>query len=124
VIQVGIVDNLMAGGISIAMRMKGAPSDAGSFVTYARPTDTGFPRWETVDPRETLAHDQAPLLTLEDDMALALLDALQRHYQGSSDTRMLRADYDAERKRVDKLIGTLTDLAARPQAIQLRKAEQ
>jgi hypothetical protein len=46
-------------------------------------------------------------LTLRDDMARSLLAALLRHYNGADDARMLRKDYDAERARVDRLIGAL-----------------
>jgi len=52
-----------------------------------------------------------PTLTLPDDMARALLDALTRHYHGAEDTRALRRDYDDERKRVDKLTGALITVA-------------
>jgi hypothetical protein len=124
-IQVGIADNLMAGGISIAMRIK-AEGPGADMISYAQPSDTGFPRWEVLSIREAAAGEQppGPLLTLDDDMAMALLDALQRHYQGNSDTRALRADYDAERKRVDKMMDRLLELAARPQDLHVHKAEQ
>ena len=48
--------------------------------------------------------DQKPSFTLSDSQARALLDALAAHYAGASDVRQLRADYSAERARVDKLI--------------------
>jgi hypothetical protein len=40
-----------------------------------------------------------------------LLDALSRHFGGTGDVRQLRKDHDAERARVDKLIGTLSTVA-------------
>jgi len=44
-------------------------------------------------------------LTLSDDDARALYEALADHFGHSGhDTRSLRKDYDAERKRVDDLI--------------------
>lgn len=46
-------------------------------------------------------------LRLYDDEGRVLLAALLRHYEGSDDTRALRKDYDAERARVDRLIGAL-----------------
>jgi hypothetical protein len=49
-----------------------------------------------------------PSLTLSNGQARALLDALSSHYAGASDTRQLRADYDAERRRVDKMLDALT----------------
>jgi hypothetical protein len=41
---------------------------------------------------------------LPSNVASALLEALLKHYGGNQDNRQLRADYDAERARVDKLI--------------------
>lgn len=46
----------------------------------------------------------APSLVMEDDLGRALLDALIMHYGGATNVRQLRADYDHERSRVDKLI--------------------
>jgi hypothetical protein len=45
-----------------------------------------------------------PWVRLDDGAARALLDALTAHYGGSSDQRQLRADYDAERRRLDKML--------------------
>lgn len=47
-------------------------------------------------------------LVLTHDAARALLTSLLRHYDGGEDTRSLRRDYDAERKRVDQFIAHLT----------------
>jgi hypothetical protein len=47
-------------------------------------------------------------LPLPVDAARALYEALAQHFGGNaSDTRQLRGDYDAERKRVDKMIDAL-----------------
>lgn len=55
------------------------------------------------DPGTTLPDDA--FLALDDEVARALHEALADYYGGTGhDTRALRADYDAERKRVDKLI--------------------
>lgn len=49
--------------------------------------------------------DESDWLTLHDDTARALHEALAQHFgYGAVDARQLRADYDAERRRVDKLI--------------------
>ncbi len=48
-------------------------------------------------------------LRLPDEIARPLLDALHRHYAGTTDARDLRADYDHERKRVDRLINALIE---------------
>ncbi|GHH57846.1 hypothetical protein [Lentzea cavernae] len=47
------------------------------------------------------------------DAGRALCDALVQHFGGTSNSRQLRADYDAERGRVDKLTGALLDIATR-----------
>jgi hypothetical protein len=60
-------------------------------------------RWEPFEPGE-----DPPTITIPDEVARALLDALSAHYGGTGDTRALRRDYDAERARVDRLIAALT----------------
>lgn len=70
--------------------------------------ESGYLSWEEIPPDGVT---NRPTLTFEDDIARALYDALARHYQGSDDTRALRKDYDAERKRADNLIATVTNLA-------------
>lgn len=70
-------------------------------------------RWDDIDPYAQVK----PTLQLPDTEARALLDALAAHYHGSSETQGLRADYERERKRVDKLtdavIGIASNLAER-----------
>ena len=63
--------------------------------------------WETIDP---LVH-QDPTLRLSGDEARALLGALMTHFQGTDDQRLLRADYQHERERVDKLTDAVVELA-------------
>lgn len=63
--------------------------------------------WDNVEP----CAEVQPTLMLQDAEARALLDALTRHYHGAEDTRALRRDYDAERKRVDDLTGHLAVIA-------------
>ena len=48
-----------------------------------------------------------PALCIPTDAARALYDALAQHFGGTSNSKQLRADYDAERARVDKLINNL-----------------
>lgn len=50
---------------------------------------------------------EGPLLRIPEDVARALLDALAQHFGGTSNSRQLRQDYDAERARVDKLIDSM-----------------
>lgn len=59
--------------------------------------------WEPLD--ETT--DRPPSLMLDDEMARVLLDALAAYFGGTGDVQALRRDYDAERKRVDKMIDAL-----------------
>lgn len=61
-----------------------------------------------------------PSLTLREEHARALLDALITHFNGGENTRQLRKDYEAERARVDRLIGVLTSVpvtAVQPQPV-------
>lgn len=68
-------------------------------------------RWEELpDPPAGVVE---PTLQLGDDEARALLEALTSHYSGVEDTRALRRDYDAERKRVDTLTAALADVTRR-----------
>ena len=55
-----------------------------------------------------------PDLFLDQDAARALYEALADHFgHGGTDTRALRRDYEAERKRVDKMIDTVLDVVKR-----------
>lgn len=60
------------------------------------------------------AETRGPSLSMEDGMALALLNALTRWFGGTSEVLTLRRDYDAERKRVDKLTDAIIAQMARP----------
>lgn len=59
-----------------------------------------------VPPADNTALEIEPL-RLNDEFARALLTALLAYYEGGEDTRSLRRDYDAERKRVDKMLDAL-----------------
>ncbi len=52
-----------------------------------------------------------PTFVLGHEEARALLDGLARHYQGATDTQLLRQDRDHERGRVDKLLDVVTEIA-------------
>ncbi|WP_188187502.1 hypothetical protein [Nonomuraea sp. SYSU D8015] len=62
-------------------------------------------RWEDIDE----AAESYPSFALPVQAAHSLLDALYEVYGGTSDARQLRKDYEAERGRVDRLIGMLAD---------------
>lgn len=60
--------------------------------------------------RTRLTEDQSdpePSFALSESMARALMEALAAHFGGVSETQTLRKDYEAERARVDRLIGHL-----------------
>lgn len=64
-------------------------------------------RWEQFDP----STDVQPTLALATEYARVLADALHTFFSGADDARMLRKDYDDERKRVDRLTDTLCAVA-------------
>jgi hypothetical protein len=67
-----------------------------------------YATWEEIPADGTI---EGPTFRLGHEEARAILDALTAHFHGDGDTRALRRDYDAERKRVDQLAGTLSTLA-------------
>lgn len=66
-------------------------------------------RWELVEA----GADPGPGLAIPTDVALALLDALTRHFGGDGSGRALRMDYDAERRRLDKVLDHLIERDSR-----------
>jgi hypothetical protein len=95
-IEALIGDNWTQRGIKILWRR-----DQGAHVEYHNGREA------VTNPPPNVEVDLEPLV-LDDDAARALLSALLRHYDGGEDTRTLRRDYDAERKRVDQFIAHLT----------------
>lgn len=67
--------------------------------------EDGEVRWEPYEPGTEVKAS----LRLPDEVARALLDALHQHFAGATDARSLRADYNHERGRVDRLIGALIE---------------
>jgi len=68
--------------------------------------------WEPLpDGAVSSTEEDRPTLSLPFDAGQALLEALVRHYQGAEDTRALRRDYEAERKRVDHHAEVIADIA-------------
>ena len=63
--------------------------------------------WDLIESGDAVA----PTFILAMDEAQALLAALHNHFQGLDDQRALRADYDAERRRVDKLTEAVIEIA-------------
>lgn len=64
-------------------------------------------RWRFQTEEESSATAASLGFTIPEDAALALLDALLNHFRGGHDARQLRADYDAERARVDRLMDAI-----------------
>lgn len=91
-----IAEDNFRGGIRILWRI----AFDGQPVQYAN-TDTIAVE---TDPAAELSIEP---VRLSDEFARSLLTALMAHYHGGEDTRSLRRDYDAERKRVDKMIDAL-----------------
>lgn len=75
-------------------------------------TEEGFDRWDPISGLLT-SENGGPTLSLTNDVARALLDALMRHYQGASDMHTVRGDLLHERGRVDRMITAVVDLANR-----------
>ncbi len=81
----------------------GGPYESGVVHAVADPVDVIM----TEVPEHTAL--TKPFLRLPEDAARALYDALVAYLGGTSDVRQMRADLDAERRRVDRFIGFLTD---------------
>jgi hypothetical protein len=73
-----------------------------------RLTEAGLISYEEFDP----SFERTPTFSLPNDLAMSLLEALLRHYQGASDMHTVRADLLHERKRVDGLIESLTKMCS------------
>lgn len=63
--------------------------------------------WVEFDEHEAVE----PTMHLSAREVFALADAIAEIRSGTSEMRALRADYDAERKRVDRLIDTVSAVA-------------
>ena len=121
-IRARIADNFLDDGIAVRVTQdhdggySGMPSRM-----VMRITPEGRATWEPYDEPSALPASGGSHLTMTmpEDVARALLDALTRWYHGAEDTRALRRDYDAERQRVDKLTDAVIGIAARPQFMPL-----
>lgn len=74
-------------------------------VDYVQPLDLVIQNFRS---EELTTTDAGPSLQLDDDMAIALLNALAAYFGGTSDVLRLGKDLAAERSRVDKFIAYLT----------------
>lgn len=99
-------------GMNVAVSLVQHPQDESVWDGHARILRLGADHlavgWESIeDPSAEIK----PTFMLGHEEARALLDALAEHYQGASDLRLLRADRDHERGRVDKLLDVVTEIA-------------
>lgn len=93
--RVRVTQSMIYDGVMLSI---GRP--AGDRVQMVKELGPHGPVYEMVEP----FCDSPHTLSMSDDLAMPLLDALAMHYSGTSDMRTLRADYVAERARVDKFI--------------------
>jgi hypothetical protein len=101
-IRAYITEDLLGSATRISLVRE--PADAQNPAHILRLHNDGLSpscRWESIEP----GTDTQPTLTIHQDTARALLDALTRHFHA------LRRDYDVERERVDLLTGALIDVA-------------
>jgi len=86
-------------------------ADHGRYVLHTENSNTF--RWDELPPPTAALSDGVlePTIVLPSDSGRALLEALVRHYNGAEDTRTLRRDYDAERRRVDEQNKVIADVA-------------
>lgn len=93
-----LVDHAETNGLTRPMILRLVPDATGDSV---RGEWTEFDEHDTVEPTMHLSAREV----------FALADAIAEIRSGTSEMRALRADYDAERKRVDRLIDTISTVA-------------
>lgn len=85
-------------------------ADYGRYVLHYQ-NDGRVLSWDELPAEgEALTEEPDPTVELPGEVGRALLDELVRYYQGAEDTRTLRRDYDAERKRVDEQAKVIADV--------------
>ena len=107
-IRVFVADNFIADGVNISVVQSGdngryilrVHQDAGKFVNH----------WEPInDPAVAVE----PTMTLGNDEAITLLNALHEHFKGPTDARQVRADLDHERQKRDEIEDVIARIALR-----------
>lgn len=76
---------------------------------YRPATRETLSMWENIPEHPTV--DFKPSFSIGAEEARALFEALAQHFHGADDARALRADYNDERKRVDKLTDAIVRVA-------------
>ena len=92
----------LGGGVQVWLTQT-RNNSGGPVTTIGQPVDIVM-----VDHPDHTAPPTEPTMRLPENAARALLDALSKHFGGTTDVMSLRRDYDAERKRVDRMIDHLT----------------
>lgn len=102
-IKARIAPDFLADGIAVRVTEEG---DGHRMLLHYG--EDGSARWRPFEPQPGL--DPGITMTLTDEAARVLLDALLRHYEGASDMRTVRSDLLHERDRVDRLIKFIQDI--------------
>ena len=103
--DVRVTDDFMIDGLAVYITIRHSAVSRSIMRLHG---DANAVSWDDVEP----AAQTEPTFKLPGEAARALLDALLRHYEGASDMRTVRSDLLHERGRVDKLIGTISQIAA------------
>ena len=108
-IEVHIREHLVSDALDVFVVRK---HDGVRAVLHTEGSSTIF-RWDEIGRERTAVPDSVlePTFVLPFDSGRVLLEALVRHYDGAEDTRQLRRDYDAERRRVDEQAKVISDIA-------------
>jgi hypothetical protein len=112
-IRAHVADSWNAHGVNVSIVLKDDEHSRATHILRYREVGEGdekylIHQWEPVDPDIGMSR---PTFALPYEVATTLLGALHSHFQGVDDRRALRADYDKERGRVDKLTDAVIDLA-------------
>lgn len=98
-------EDFILGGLSVAV--VNHPAEGCGPHLILRP-GTGYGTWEEFDPTSMVMPE--PSFKLPGEAGRALLDALAHHYEGSEDTRRLRADYENALRRGDEKDRLIADV--------------
>lgn len=94
--------------LSFGVRVAIAPSDQTVLIWDQ-------PNVRVIEEHNSSVADENVWLRLREDQARALYESLTQYFGHTGhDARALRQDYEAERRRVDKLIGWAIGEGARP----------
>ena len=82
-------------------------------MVFPDPDGSGTLLFKSYEPATAIPHaDRIPLAIIPTEAAHAVLAELARHLGAVEHPEQLRKDYDAERARVDRLIGIVAEYRA------------